>query len=279
MNKHKQGAMKLLKSLNDSINTLISTRTEDYLKDLGDIDYYNFLVYTIPIFTEEVHKSLGTIFNIYKDHILSLDKVKKDDEDELEKLKEEVIQELQKVYQDYLIIALETYWGDTTESWGFNVFDEDTLEYLKSKSIKWSKQVADTTEKRVKELLAQGFEEGLGSYDIADLLYEDYMFSYSRCESIARTEVLNSSRYIEFELFNNSGEYYAKKWSSIGGPRTRPAHAEASGQIKKMDEPFIVDGEQLMYPGDDSMGASAGNIIRCRCTVFYLTKEEYLALI
>ena len=30
-----------------------------------------------------------------------------------------------------------------------------------------------------------------------------------------------------------------------------------------MDEPFEVDGEQLMYPGDPA--GSAGNIINCQC--------------
>ena len=45
----------------------------------------------------------------------------------------------------------------------------------------------------------------------------------------------------------------------------RPGHAEADGQEVKIDEPFIVDGESLMYPGD--VTGSASNVINCRCTV------------
>ena len=32
------------------------------------------------------------------------------------------------------------------------------------------------------------------------------------------------------------------------------------------DQPFVVGGERLMHPGDGSFGASAGNIVNCRCT-------------
>jgi hypothetical protein len=40
-----------------------------------------------------------------------------------------------------------------------------------------------------------------------------------------------------------------------------------------MDEPFVVDGEQLMFPGDTSMGATARNIVNCRCTCIFRNKE------
>jgi len=35
-----------------------------------------------------------------------------------------------------------------------------------------------------------------------------------------------------------------------------------------MDEPFIIGGESLDYPGDPS--GSAANVINCRCSVGYL---------
>ena len=58
---------------------------------------------------------------------------------------------------------------------------------------------------------------------------------------------------------------FIKTWV-ISGNNTRPSHLEADGQEVDQDEPFIVDGEELMYPRDSSMGASAGNIINCACT-------------
>jgi len=38
-----------------------------------------------------------------------------------------------------------------------------------------------------------------------------------------------------------------------------------------MDQPFIVDGESLDYPGDPS--GSAANVINCRCGVSYLVVD------
>jgi hypothetical protein len=64
-----------------------------------------------------------------------------------------------------------------------------------------------------------------------------------------------------------------KVWESVGDDRVRDAHLEADGQEVPISEPFIVDGESLMFPGDPSLGASAGNIINCRCSVSYNTAE------
>lgn len=60
-------------------------------------------------------------------------------------------------------------------------------------------------------------------------------------------------------------ENITKTWSAILDDRTRAAHAIADDQTVPQDEPFIVDGQKLMFPGDDSMGATLENIINCRC--------------
>lgn len=64
-------------------------------------------------------------------------------------------------------------------------------------------------------------------------------------------------------------EHPPKRWDSVGDSHTRPAHLAADGQEVPTNEPFIVDGERLMYPGDTSLGASAGNVINCRCIATY----------
>lgn len=44
--------------------------------------------------------------------------------------------------------------------------------------------------------------------------------------------------------------------------RTSPfSHVAANGQTVNIDEPYIVSGEQLNYPSDNSLGASVGNTI------------------
>lgn len=60
-------------------------------------------------------------------------------------------------------------------------------------------------------------------------------------------------------------ENVTKTWSAILDNHTREAHIEADDQTVDEEEPFIVDGEKLMFPGDTSMGASLENVINCRC--------------
>lgn len=64
-----------------------------------------------------------------------------------------------------------------------------------------------------------------------------------------------------------NGKKIYKVWRSLHDEKTRPAHAQASGQKVLLNEPFIVGGEKLMYPGDYSLGASPGNTINCRCVI------------
>jgi hypothetical protein len=65
-----------------------------------------------------------------------------------------------------------------------------------------------------------------------------------------------------------------KEWSSMRDTRVRHAHVEAEGQIKLVTEPYIVDGEELMFPGDTSRGASLSNVINCRCASRFYTFDE-----
>ena len=62
---------------------------------------------------------------------------------------------------------------------------------------------------------------------------------------------------------------YEKEWLSALLPTTRPSHAAAHGQKVAPSELFYVGGEYLKYPGDTSMGATAGNVVNCYCAVRY----------
>jgi hypothetical protein len=56
-----------------------------------------------------------------------------------------------------------------------------------------------------------------------------------------------------------------QEWTAQIDNRTRPGHADADGQIVPVGEPFLVDGESLMYPGDPA--GSWENTASCRCVV------------
>lgn len=91
-----------------------------------------------------------------------------------------------------------------------------------------------------------------------------------RGENISRTESINALRAGQHEAIQQAievGEIETqdamKEWDSSGDQRTRDDHFAADGQRVPFDQPFIVGGEALMFPGDPN--GSAGNVINCRC--------------
>lgn len=94
-----------------------------------------------------------------------------------------------------------------------------------------------------------------------------------RGEVIARTESINALREGQqqcirdaFEQSDIEQKEVTRQWITSGDSRTRPAHTDAGGQtVRGMDQPFIVAGEPLRYPGDPA--GRAANTILCRCTV------------
>ena len=54
-----------------------------------------------------------------------------------------------------------------------------------------------------------------------------------------------------------------KQWLAREDSSTRPGHARADGQIRPINQPFIVNMEPLMMPGDPA--GSPSNVINCRC--------------
>lgn len=87
-------------------------------------------------------------------------------------------------------------------------------------------------------------------------------------ERIARTEshtaVEGGTHSSLLAWQEESGERMYQRWIATPGERTRFAHRVVSGQTVPIDEPFIVDGESLAFPGDPR--GSARNTISCRCS-------------
>lgn len=130
-------------------------------------------------------------------------------------------------------------------------------------------QIADTTLNDVRAIIAGGTEQGMSERAIAKLISSIAPTkSASRSQTIARTEAHQAANVTAAATAKASKLTLKKRWSASKGERTRTAHREADGQTVVQDQPFIVDGEQLMFPGDPS--GSAGNVINCRCMVVYV---------
>ena len=110
-----------------------------------------------------------------------------------------------------------------------------------------------------------GQEVGLSTFQHQG---EEYMTSADRAINMAATESNAIMCYGEIADAIKQG-MTMKTWRTIIDGRERDAHHEVNGTTIPITEPFEVGGELLMYPLDDSLGASADNIANCRCCAIY----------
>src|SRR5690625_2994305 len=120
--------------------------------------------------------------------------------------------------------------------------------------------------RQLREQLTQGIIQGKSYRNVAKRIKERMDVGASKALTIARTEnhrIRQTASQNAREEAQEAGLILKKMWVSSHGDRTREAHEDADGQIVDIDQPFEVDGEELMFPGDPS--GSPENVINCRC--------------
>jgi hypothetical protein len=136
--------------------------------------------------------------------------------------------------------------------------------------------VGQTARSQINTALVNGFEEGKSIADITDDIRGVFNnLSKFEAKRIAMTETTSAFGFARDEAMKQAGVQY-KSWLSSHGPNVREAHADAEDRYEEspipVDEPFMVDGEELMYPGDPD--GSAGNVINCQCVSLAVAKPE-----
>ena len=115
------------------------------------------------------------------------------------------------------------------------------------------------------------FRTGLEQYFTLSTPNRAYVIA--RTESAAASEV---SSNISVKTYD-TGREKVKRWRTIGDPEVRDQHQMMNGAVVGLAELFKVPskyGVDLMeYPLDSSHGASAGNIVNCRCHTSYEYKN------
>jgi hypothetical protein len=88
-----------------------------------------------------------------------------------------------------------------------------------------------------------------------------------RAEAIALNEILRVHSIAAQARLEDLQEVHPelqKQWLHVPAARfPRPSHLLANKQVRKVDEPFDVGGEELMYPRDPN--GSPENTINCHC--------------
>jgi len=131
--------------------------------------------------------------------------------------------------------------------------------------------VSAATHRRLIDTLVEGLNRGEGTNDLIARIraLDETTFGPARAERIARTEVITANRAGAYQIAVEAGAA-EKRWVSRLMPNTRPWHREAHGQTRPIREPFRVANrkgaiEELMFPGDRSLGAGPDQIIQCVC--------------
>lgn len=140
--------------------------------------------------------------------------------------------------------------------------------------------LGDTTKARLKRLLERLVPEiidsGVGG-GAAQTALRDAVKSawhrdrYFRTERIVRTEVNRATNWGSLKGVQSTGVAHYKVWLSAFTQNSRTEHTMEDGQKVDSEENFLIDGEDLQYPGDPA--GSPGNTINCLCSMTYETKQ------
>lgn len=158
----------------------------------------------------------------------------------------------------------------------FDVAAPWVADFIEARANLLAGQVTDTTYEAIQAALNEGVVYGESIDDLANRIRTLFVQTYSnRAETVARTEVISA--------YNGAGVLGAtqlppdvvagQEWIATRDGRTREEHANADGQVVAVGTAFDVGGSAMAYPGDPNGGA--GNVVNCRCTIAFLTPEEY----
>ena len=119
------------------------------------------------------------------------------------------------------------------------------------------------TAQRLARHMAEGLDKGENLNDLVKRIQRELGANRNRALKIARTQTGGAVGTGRHEGFKGAG-LELKAWLSAKDENTR--HLKAEEQYKDgipVDQPFILGGDFLMYPGDP--GGSPANVVNCRC--------------
>lgn len=154
-----------------------------------------------------------------------------------------------------------------------------------TKELKFSARIYDNVEQlkdTVKAEISRGFSSGKDYAAIARQISLRAGTSLARMYTIARTEGHRVTSESEMECMHAAkakGADVVKEWISTLDSVTRETHVELDGQIRELEEYFVIpsSGAKAMYPGGFGIACED---INCRCCMnqrarWNLQSEEY----
>lgn len=171
---------------------------------------------------------------------------------------------------------------DGVGGYSFTLVDADTIKNLATtdtsllpykkldpaKDIPWNM-------KRINAEVLQGILQGESMDKIAKRILSVQKMNEEAAIRSARTIVTNAEckgRQDSYQRAKDDGIILRKYWLATYDKRARDWHKEAGNKYNEdnaieIDDFFVVDGEDMLHPGDSEHGAGGHNIYNCRCSI------------
>lgn len=208
-------------------------------------------------------------------------------------------------WRDEFMPVIEGVIADQGERWNaalgmqFDVREVFAETWFETYMAEFAQPILETTKTDISLLLKQAMENGWGIDEMSkqlDLTWDRYLTEGVTAEGrgltdeeiqwfldrkpryrrdmLARTETIRASNAGSQALFQAWGVVEEHEWLASLDDRVRPSHAQANGQVRPLNEPFVVGGYRMMYPGDASLEAPASEFVNCRCVVLPVVATE-----
>ena len=158
----------------------------------------------------------------------------------------------------------------------FQFAPQDVLSFIDGRDNKIS-GIAQDTHRRVLDSIGEGVDAGETMDELAGRVRAEFNeIDRGRSHVIAQTEVAAAFGYGRDKAMRKAG-VKRKAWLTSGNDNVRESHREAGRDYSvenaiPIDEPFIVGGHKLMYPGDPA--GPAGEVVNCHCVELAVADEE-----
>lgn len=135
-------------------------------------------------------------------------------------------------------------------------------------------RIPDEVHAMVVSAILEGSQRAESTEQIANRIDDILTFTGSenwenRAKVIAQTETnrhFNGSMLAHGLLREQGGDSsLSKQWDTVMDGKERRAHEDANNDVQPLNQPFIVGGEKLLFPGDPT--GKPSNVINCRCGI------------
>ena len=175
-------------------------------------------------------------------------------------------------YTLYSRESVERMYRDNPQLYSSKIGKKVQQQINEGKLMRWERR-------RIQSVLTQGVLQGESIPNLTKRLEKvtggDHKAAIRNVRTMM-TGVQNAGRMDALSRANELGIPTRKQWLATLDDRTRHWHRELDGVIVDLDEPFVNEVGEIMYPGDPD--ADGANLYNCRCTLLSAIKGHEIDL-